>query len=169
MKRCELCSQPFPSKIEVEGRLRSLQNRKYCLSCSPFKAHNTRRWSEPWSEEMSRRLNAVSQRKKFCRYQRKKRRQRKRLLVELLGGRCLICGYNKDCSAAYSFHHRDPARKSFEFGSRGLLRRGDELIVEVNKCVLLCCRCHAEVHAGLHTEWEFRWGGQVAQSGRAAD
>ena len=40
MGRCELCSQPFPNKLKVDGRLRNLQNRRYCLICSPFGAHN---------------------------------------------------------------------------------------------------------------------------------
>jgi hypothetical protein len=159
VRGCRLCSQPIPWKIVVEGKARSLQNRKYCLECSPYKAHNTRRLTLPPDHDGKRRLSVEAQRAKFRRYQRKKRRLRKGQLVRLMGGRCQICGYDKDCPAAYSFHHRDPKEKSFEIGSRGLLRRWEELIAEIKKCILLCCRCHAEMHAGLHPDRD----GQVAQ------
>ena len=156
MRLCKLCSGPLPMKIEIDGRVHNLQKRHYCLTCSPFGAHNTRRLTEQLGEEERRRRKAESQRRKFRKYQRKARHQRKRMLIELLGSRCQICGYNRDCPAAYDFHHRDPATKLFDVGSRGLLRRLDELIAEANKCVLLCCRCHREVHAGLHKEWEIK-------------
>ncbi len=169
MRRCELCSQPFPLKIKVDGRLRNLQNRRYCLTCSPYRAHNTRLLTAPLTADERQARTTEVRRRKYRKYQRKCRRQRKQLLVDLLGGCCRICGYDRDCPGAYSFHHRDPADKTFELGTRGLLGRWHELIAEVSKCVLLCCRCHAEVHAGLHTDWELHWRGQVAQPGRAAD
>ncbi|SRR6266542_361609 len=161
MQRCKLCLRLFATKINVDGRLRNLQNRRYCFTCSPFGAHNTRALElSPGTREVRA---AEVRRAKYRKYQRKTRRLRKRLLVQLLGGRCGICGYDKDCPAAYSFHHRDPASKKFEISTRGLLGRWDELLAEVRKCVLLCCRCHAELHAGLHKEWEHRCEGQVAQ------
>ena len=167
MRLCRLCSKPIPCKIKVDGKLRNVQNRRYCLTCSPYRAHNTRQLTEPLTEEARQKRTAEVRRAKYRKYQRKTRHHRKRLLVALLGGCCGICGYNRDCPSAYSFHHRDPASKKFEVSTRGLLARWEELIAEVRKCVLLCCRCHAEVHAGLHKDWEVRWKGQVAQSGRA--
>src|SRR5579884_4504234 len=113
MKRCELCSQPFPTKVMVDGKLRNLQNRRYCLSCSPYRAHNTGRLTEPLTPETRQNRTAESRRRKFRKYQRKTRRERKRLLVKLLGGCCQICGYNRDCLSAYAFHHCDPASKAF--------------------------------------------------------
>jgi hypothetical protein len=169
LRQCALCSRPFPAKIKVGGRWRSLQNRHYCLTCSPYKAHNTRLLTEPLTAETRQQRTTEVRRAKFRTYQRKTRRYRKRLLVRLLGGCCQICGYDRDCPAAYAFHHRDPASKVFDVSTRGLLRRWDELIVEVDKCVLLCCRCHAEVHAGLYPDRVALWNGQVAQSGRAVD
>jgi hypothetical protein len=165
MRCCELCSQPVPLKIELDGKKRNLQHRRYCLSCSPFKAHNTRKLTI--TEEERRRRKVESFRAKYRKYQSKERRCRKRLLVELLGGCCQICGYNRDCPSAYHFHHRDPARKRFDVASRGLLRRWEELIAEVKKCVLLCSRCHAEVHDGLHKAMELHWTDSSA--GRAKD
>lgn len=156
LRYCKLCSGPLPLKINIDGKMHSLQNRLYCLTCSPFGAHNTRQLTEHLTKGTRRKRNAESERTKFRKYQRKTRHQRKRLLIELLGGCCLICSYNQDCPSAYDFHHRNPAEKRFDLGSYGLLRRWEEVITEARKCVLLCCRCHREVHAGLHKEWENR-------------
>jgi hypothetical protein len=167
MRYCKLCSGPLPLRIKIDGRIHNLQNRHYCLVCSPFGAHNTRQLTEQLTEE-ARQQRAVEKRRakgrrRYRKYQRQARRDRKVLLMKLLGGCCQICGYSRHCPSAYDFHHLDPATKVFEVGSHGLLRRWDELIAEARKCVLLCCRCHAEVHAGLHKDWEPRWNGQVTQ------
>ncbi len=155
MRHCELCAQPFPNKITVDGVDRNLQNRRYCLACSPFQAHNTRRLTV--TQESRETREAEVRRKKYRKYQRKTRRARKNLLVEMLGGCCQICGYNRDCPGVYSFHHRDPATKKFDVGRQGMFRRWKELLVEVKKCVLLCCRCHAEVHESLEKDRSARW------------
>lgn len=36
MKVCEKCSCEFPVKVRIDGIVRHLGNRKYCLDCSPF-------------------------------------------------------------------------------------------------------------------------------------
>lgn len=156
MRYCKLCSGPVPLRIKVDGKVHNLQNRLYCLTCSPFGKHNTRRLTEQLTEEDRQQRVAESRRKKYRKYQRKTRNLRKKMLIQLLGGCCQICGYNRECPAAYDFHHRDPATKLFDVSSYGILRRWDELIAEVSKCVLLCKRCHAELHTGLHKEWEHK-------------
>ena len=70
-------------------------------------------------------------------------------LIEYKGGKCEICGYNK-CLAALTFHHRDPSKKEFSISTKNrTLERNKE---EVDKCILLCCRCHAEEHEKLQIE-----------------
>ena len=76
--------------------------------------------------------------------------QRRRLLlkvkaVELKGGKCQKCGYNA-CIAALTFHHRDQDDKDFGLGSRGRTRAWSKIVKELEKCDLLCCRCHTELH-----------------------
>jgi hypothetical protein len=72
--------------------------------------------------------------------------ERKRLLVQMLGGRCTLCGYSR-CLAALSFHHNDPAQKELALEMRTLTNhRWEVLVAEVQKCTLLCLNCHAEVH-----------------------
>lgn len=73
------------------------------------------------------------------------RRRRKKLLVELAGGKCEKCGYCKSV-AALQFHHKDPNTKLFGIGASGVTRGIEEQKREIEKCLLLCANCHAEVH-----------------------
>ena len=66
--------------------------------------------------------------------------------VEYLGGKCVVCSYNNH-TAALDIHHLDPTIKDKNFKyMRGWSR--ERIIAEIEKCVLLCRNCHAEVHAG---------------------
>src|SRR5438093_447539 len=153
MPTCKLCYATFPTWTTIGGKKRNLQGRSYCLSCSPFQAHNTRKLEKERSDKNER----------FRKWQKQARAVRKRKLVELLGGRCCLCGYDKDCPGAYALHHADPTTKSFGLSGRGLLHDWHEVLQESRKCVLLCATCHAEVHAGMHEQIELIWRGQVAQ------
>lgn len=73
-----------------------------------------------------------------------RRRKTKMALIEYKGGKCEICGYNK-CVAALEFHHLDPSTKDFGI-SKDILRALDKSKKEVDKCILVCNRCHAEIH-----------------------
>lgn len=72
----------------------------------------------------------------------------KQKLVDLLGGKCQICGYNKSIWAL-EFHHINPEEKDFSFSQDGITRGWDKCLTEVQKCALLCCRCHREVEHGV--------------------
>jgi hypothetical protein len=81
-------------------------------------------------------------------YMKERRAEIKNELIRNTGGHCIICGYNK-CLSALDFHHKDPIAKSFEL-AKGIGRKKiEEVRKEAEKCVLLCCRCHKEVHEGL--------------------
>jgi hypothetical protein len=72
--------------------------------------------------------------------------ERKTRLVNLKGGSCELCGYCKNLSAL-CFHHIKPSTKSFQIDIRQCSNNSwDKLIVEANKCQLLCLNCHAETH-----------------------
>lgn len=75
----------------------------------------------------------------------KSRRKTKTRLVELFGGRCIRCGYDR-CPAVLQFHHRDPATKSFGIAAKGMTRKWEVLVAEAEKCDLLCANCHYEEH-----------------------
>jgi transposase len=76
------------------------------------------------------------------------RRRVKRRLVELAGGACERCGYNR-FYGALQFHHVDANLKEFSISRNGTTRSWAELCVEAEKCALLCANCHAEVEAGV--------------------
>lgn len=72
--------------------------------------------------------------------------RRKWQLIVAAGGRCTRCGYRKNL-AALTWHHIDPAGKSFNLDVRALSNRSHaEIEAEVTKCILLCANCHAETH-----------------------
>jgi endogenous inhibitor of DNA gyrase (YacG/DUF329 family) len=81
-------------------------------------------------------------------YKAQKRRglDRKRQLIEEAGGCCLICSYQKNI-AAFVFHHSDSAKKDFKLDMRSLSNRKFKAVQdEIEKCILLCANCHAEIH-----------------------
>lgn len=71
---------------------------------------------------------------------------RKLDLVRRAGGRCSVCGYNRNL-AALVFHHTGAERKRFKLDLRSLSNRTlASLLAEVRTCVLVCHNCHAELH-----------------------
>lgn len=78
-----------------------------------------------------------------------KLREQKRRAVELAGGKCLNCGYNKNL-ASLTFHHRDPKLKEFEISHQIL--PWVQVEEEIKQCDLLCANCHQEVHAQLDSK-----------------
>jgi hypothetical protein len=68
----------------------------------------------------------------------------KKKLVDIAGGKCIVCGYNK-CIRALDFHHRNPSEKKFSLSTPDSHKIND-LIIEINKCDLLCANCHREIH-----------------------
>lgn len=84
-------------------------------------------------------------------YQIKRRERLKNECVKKLGGKCIVCGYDK-CNAALDFHHKDSKGKTKGIGTLIVKGYAEETIfLELEKCVLLCCRCHRELHGGLFT------------------
>lgn len=75
-----------------------------------------------------------------------RRKRIKTELVNLRGGGCEVCGYDR-CLRSLHFHHRDPSLKKFEIASSGASYKKCEK--EAEKCILLCSNCHWEVEDGL--------------------
>ena len=142
---CVACGRPFPAKMVIDGRMRSLYRRRFCLECSPFGDHNTSKVPlglRSTEEVVKARRNR--RREQFRRSLRKRRRKRKLDLVTAYGGRCVDCGY-ATCPEALQFHHRDPSTKEFGLGKfSGSLAR---LMKEAAKCDLVCTNCHRIRHA----------------------
>lgn len=56
------------------------------------------------------------------------------------------CGYNK-CLAALEFHHPN-SDKDFGLSQKGITRSWEKVKLELDKCELVCCNCHKEIHWG---------------------
>jgi hypothetical protein len=78
----------------------------------------------------------------------KHRKKLKEMAARYKGGKCFICGYSR-CLDCLTFHHLDPAEKDFGLSLDKLNRSWEKIKKELDKCVLLCVRCHCELHAGL--------------------
>ena len=72
------------------------------------------------------------------------------MLIAYKGGKCERCGYDKS-SRALEFHHLNPSEKDFGI-SKVLTRSIQSLKEEVDKCILLCSNCHAEIHDELFNQ-----------------
>lgn len=96
------------------------------------------------------RLNCGRLRCKKCASEAVSRRRRKlkELLVLEFGGKCKVCGYDTYIGCL-DFHHIDDESKDFSLSGAGITRSLENLRKEAQKCVLVCCRCHREIHAGL--------------------
>lgn len=71
---------------------------------------------------------------------------RKIELIKIKGSSCEKCGYDKNISAL-EFHHLNREDKDFNLDSRHLSNTTiEKLLIEVNKCSLLCSNCHKETH-----------------------
>lgn len=87
------------------------------------------------------------------RKQRNKRRKlnllkKKQRMVDYLGGRCVVCGYDK-CLSALTFHHKNPKEKKLELGYIKD-NNWERVKKELDKCDLVCFNCHMEIHNKLN-------------------
>ena len=158
MPTCRKCGTDFKYRQIIDGSLKILANRKFCLNCSPFGQHNTKQLDDP------RRVAGVSKCEicgkpftlmrgqttlRFCGrcYCTKRRHDFKAKCVAILGGKCQRCGYSK-CIGALEFHHKDPSKKEFTIGNN-MNRRWSVVWAELLKCEVVCANCHAEEHWGI--------------------
>lgn len=82
---------------------------------------------------------------------REHRRDCKSDIVNYKGGKCQICGYNKSIFAL-ELHHIDPKTKDAKIVrvlSKSRKFNLGKYKEELDKCILLCCNCHKEVHRDI--------------------
>lgn len=123
MAICNKCGTKIPTtyKSPHNGIRKTKKSRKYCFNCSPIVI------PPPIHDRKS------------------ERRQKKIALIEMLGGKCAKCGYNKSVTAL-SFHHKVTSEKKFDISNGCLLKSWNALVIEARKCEILCLNCHAELH-----------------------
>jgi len=77
---------------------------------------------------------------------RKRRQRHAAQLKNEYGAQCAVCGYDR-CMEALEFDHINPEHKVRRVSE--ISRNLEAARKEAEKCLLLCCRCHRERHAGL--------------------
>lgn len=160
MLQCNQCNEQFSTSIKINGVKHILKNRRYCLKCSPFKQHNTRRLHR--AEELKAREVVCNSCQRQYIYNRKsggtlstcnscntkqRLKKMKERAIKYKGGKCTFCGYSK-CTMAMVFHHLNPNTKDFLISSN-YNRAWEDTKAELDKCILLCSNCHAEEHDKL--------------------
>lgn len=159
-KECQSCGASFRVWQEIDGVMKSLQRRRYCLECSPYKSGSKRRLSRyrTIDEEEHKRcpkcqcwksLREFYNTSAYCRlchndHSRNKMAEYKRKAVEHLGDRCCDCGVSYG-DHIYDFHHLDPSTKDFKL-SQLRSHTLETIRAELDKCVLLCSNCHRDRH-----------------------
>jgi hypothetical protein len=163
---CRNCNEPFSNRITIDGITHNIQRRKFCLKCSPFKAHNTKpslkiiisdcniktclkcKLEKPLSDfYLKKKNNQIYPYCKNCSNiaSIKRQQQNKINAVIYKGGKCTICGYDK-CMNSLDFHHLDPEQKEFSI-SNHKNKSLENIKDELDKCILVCRNCHGELHA----------------------
>lgn len=172
MKICNKCGNEFPFSIKIDGVVRNLKNRSYCLECSPYNLHNTKKLFKD-GDIKGNCLNCDNglqgNQTKFCSnkcksvfsektskssyfYQTLRGLERKLILVNMKGGSCEGCGYKNNISAL-EFHHKDSDDKKMTLDMRRLgTSNWDIILLEFEKCELLCANCHREKHYPENTK-----------------
>jgi hypothetical protein len=143
-KTCDACGRDFPRRAVVDGVLRNLNSRRFCLDCSPFGQHNTS--ATPPGPVSPADLAELRRKKRSAKTYRYQKKMRGRLRAELLasrGGRCEDCGYDR-ASAALEFHHRDGRSKDFTLSRVSTVPA--RIWAEAAKCDLVCANCHRRRH-----------------------
>jgi len=81
----------------------------------------------------------------------KRRKDLKQMALDYKDNSCELCGYNK-CQEALTFHHLKKSGKNFGISGQGYTRSWERVKQELDKCILVCANCHAEIHHRQHLE-----------------
>jgi hypothetical protein len=156
MPICTKCNKEFPNRVNIDGKIKIINTRKYCLECSPYGEHNTKQ-IEISPRNITHKCicgetnpdKFYGKKRSFCskchnKYTIKVGNEKRKKAIEYLGGKCIKCGYDK-YYGAIDLHHVDPTKKDSKFKNlRGW--SWDRILKEIQNCVPLCCRCHVEEH-----------------------
>lgn len=136
-KKCSAC-QTFKSlesfHKDKTSKMGYAYNCKECANAKSRKWHSNR-------DNLDRRNKKVMQRI----------RQRKQDLVQLFGNKCQDCGQSFP-QCCYDFHHLDPTEKDHNI-SHMLTLSPERLLIEKEKCVMLCSNCHRIRHHDMSSGW----------------
>lgn len=132
-RRCKDCGRIKPCQwMNAFTQTGVPEYRARCVECQKMYWHKMRT-TDRFRESRNRRRKKVQI-------------ENKKKMVAYLGGKCMICGYDKNL-AALTFHHRDPTEKEFAVAAIQD-HNWSKVKRELDKCDLLCFNCHMELHGG---------------------
>jgi len=127
---------------EIEDRGVVPENHQWCVCCSKYKPHNS---FSPHNFKNHGCCRECSSHNDI---------QRARLLklkaIEYLGGKCDNCGFVGHYSS-FDFHHKNHKEKEFNWNV-ARKKSWNKIILELNKCELLCRNCHSSFHCKLNND-----------------
>ncbi len=169
MIECKYCHKPFPYWVYINNVRVSLNDRSYCLECSPYKGKTGRSHAQLIKYQEIDGINH-----KWCQYGQhwvncsdfKSQRQKDKTGLQSY---CIACknragldllkkakaraiAYKGNCcfdckqqfpDYLYDFHHLDKHNKDKNFNLNWSWIR---MKPELDKCVMLCAHCHRHRH-----------------------
>lgn len=127
--------EPFKKKAPI------VDGKKHCHRCDKWK---------DLDEFYKKGTKQGKQTHHYCKpclyaYQQERGKNRKKKVIEFMGGKCVKCGYCRNY-AALEFHHLDPSKKEINISGDGIKGSWKRLTNELRKCILVCSNCHREEH-----------------------
>lgn len=115
--------------------------KKICTSC------NEEKLISEFYERKNRKTGSSLCRKCFNKYCTNRWIQRKIQAIEYKGNSCVDCkiSYPNAPYVIFDFHHLDPEQKDTDW-TKLRLRSWDKIVIELDKCDLLCSNCHRIRH-----------------------
>jgi hypothetical protein len=127
---CQLCGS------ELENKRNRGNEKKYCSNCKENRRNELQCYKYDPQKSLQKRLT------------------RKAYIVKKLGGKCSVCGYDKNL-AALDIHHVDPTIKEYRLDTCNLAKKSlSDIEQELSKCVVLCRNCHSEHHYKNYFNWK---------------
>ena len=138
MLKCDTCGLvKSESEFTINVRSKTDPNKIYYKkTCNSCRAKKQKIWANNEGKEYVLNYKITSEQKeKHNKVKRGKVEERKKLLIEMLGGKCESCGTTKNLQ----FDHIDPTTKSFSIAKKYMC---PVVFEELKKCQLLCYECH---------------------------
>jgi len=144
IRRRKFCSQACSAKYNNQGKTRHHKGNT-CRVCSKLILAQQNFCSAD-CREIHYSKRKLDRNKRSGGYVVSWRQRTKHRAVFYKGGCCELCGYDKSVRAL-QFHHLLKGEKDFNISS--VSKSWQSIKGELDKCILLCSNCHAEVHEGI--------------------
>jgi len=141
--RCHDCLSLYAQRYRNRPDVK-IKTRKYHQEYikNPLNRENKNRYLSQYRKQPHVKIKKNAARRKWTETEKLK-------AIKYKGGKCEVCGYSK-CTAALDFHHKNPLTKN-GYGTGALKQHWtfERNKSEIDKCILVCVRCHREIHAGV--------------------